>query len=71
MSREERFSQIRRRLLAAGWTLARIRGSHHVFTKPGKLPISIPVHKGRIKAVYARKVEEILRGEEGRDGDGD
>ena len=71
MGREERFSRIRRRLQASGWTLARIRGSHHVFTKPGELPISIPVHKGKIKAVYARKVEEILRAEDRRNESGD
>ena len=28
-----------------GWELARIRGSHHVYTKPGKIErISVPVH---------------------------
>ena len=70
MSRVERFSQIRRRLQAAGWTLARIRGSHHVFTKSGELPISIPVHRGKTKAVYARKVEEILRAEIRREENG-
>ena len=28
-----------------GWDLARINGSHHIFTKPGEtLRISVPVH---------------------------
>jgi predicted RNA binding protein YcfA (HicA-like mRNA interferase family) len=27
-----------------GWTLARIKGSHHVYTKAGSPPISVPVH---------------------------
>jgi predicted RNA binding protein YcfA (HicA-like mRNA interferase family) len=28
-----------------GWKLARIRGSHHIFTKQGRIErISIPVH---------------------------
>jgi hypothetical protein len=28
-----------------------------------RLPISIPVHKNRVKAVYARKVRQILEEE--------
>jgi predicted RNA binding protein YcfA (HicA-like mRNA interferase family) len=28
-----------------GWTLQRIKGSHHIFTKPGERKIiSVPVH---------------------------
>lgn len=27
---------------AAGWRLDRISGSHHIFTKPGHYPLSIP-----------------------------
>ncbi|MCE5322670.1 type II toxin-antitoxin system HicA family toxin [bacterium] len=28
-----------------GWKLARIRGSHHVYTKPGRVErISVPIH---------------------------
>lgn len=64
MGAEKRFALIRSRLESCGWLLARIRGSHHVFTKPGRLPISIPVHRGKVKAIYVRKVDEILKDEE-------
>jgi predicted RNA binding protein YcfA (HicA-like mRNA interferase family) len=31
-----------------GWTLARVKGSHHIFTMPGKRErLVIPVHKNR------------------------
>jgi len=31
-----------------GWTLARVTGSHHIFTQPGKnLRITVPVHGNR------------------------
>jgi predicted RNA binding protein YcfA (HicA-like mRNA interferase family) len=65
MASEVRFPTLRPRLESAGWKLKRISGSHHVFVKPGKLPISIPVHKNKVKAVYARKVEQILEEEKG------
>lgn len=31
-----------RELERAGWSLDRVRGSHHVFVKPGHRPIVIP-----------------------------
>ena len=31
-----------RELEQAGWTLNRTSGSHHVFTKPGHPPLSVP-----------------------------
>ncbi len=65
MAAESSFSALRNLLESHGWTLARISGSHHIFTKPGKLPISIPVHRGRVKAVYVRKAEKICQ--EGED----
>ena len=34
------------KLKAAGWTLNRINGSHHIFTKDGKA-VPIPVHGTR------------------------
>ncbi len=42
-----------------GYTLARISGSHHVFVKAGETPVSIPVHKGKVKPYYVRKIEKI------------
>ncbi len=64
MATPESFTKVRRLLESQGWTLARISGSHHIFTKPGELPISIPVHRGKVKTVYVRKIEKICRGEE-------
>ena len=31
-------------LKAKGWELARITSSHHIFSKPGRRPISVPLH---------------------------
>ena len=64
MPAESSFSALRNLLESHDWTLARISGSHHIFTKPDKLPISIPVHHGSVKAVYVRKAERICQGEE-------
>lgn len=64
MAKDRSFPPLRKLLESHGWTLKRICGSHHIFTKPGQLPISIPVHRGKVKAVYVRKVEKICRGEE-------
>ena len=33
-------------LKSKGWKLARINGSHHIYTKTGKIErISVPIHK--------------------------
>lgn len=64
MATPESFTKVRRLLESQGWTLARISGSHHIFTKPGELPISIPVHRGKVKTVYVRKIEKICGGKE-------
>ena len=62
MPSEVRFSEVRRRLEAKGYRLARIRGSHHVFARPGSLPVVIPVHHGKVKYAYVRKIDEIDSG---------
>jgi predicted RNA binding protein YcfA (HicA-like mRNA interferase family) len=37
--------ELRRKLEQAGWTLKRIRGSHHIFVKAGEPKIlSLPIH---------------------------
>ena len=65
MASDVRFAVLRAKLESAGWMLTRISGAHHVFVKPGRLPISIPVHKNKVKAVYARKIQQILEEETG------
>jgi predicted RNA binding protein YcfA (HicA-like mRNA interferase family) len=37
--------ELRRKLEQAGWALKRVRGSHHIFVKPGVSKIiSVPIH---------------------------
>ena len=54
-----RFSQVRKMLEAKGYRLARINGSHHIFTKAGTRSVPIPVHKGKVKPAYARLVQKL------------
>jgi predicted RNA binding protein YcfA (HicA-like mRNA interferase family) len=56
---DKRFTEVRRILEAKGFRLARICGSHHVFTKPGELPVSIPVHNQKVKFAYVRRIEKL------------
>ncbi|MGQ0740665.1 MAG: type II toxin-antitoxin system HicA family toxin [Bacteroidota bacterium] len=44
-----------------GWVLARINGSHHVYTKQGTVyRISVPVHKNKdLKAGLLRSLMKI------------
>ncbi len=46
-------------LEARGYQLARIRGSHHVFTKPGARSIPIPVHHDKVKPAYVRMITRL------------
>ncbi|MCX5684198.1 MAG: type II toxin-antitoxin system HicA family toxin [Planctomycetota bacterium] len=59
MASEVRFSEVRKLLEAKGYRLERIRGSHHVFEKLGAWPVVIPVHHGKVKYAYVRKIEKI------------
>jgi predicted RNA binding protein YcfA (HicA-like mRNA interferase family) len=59
MAADRRFSEVRKMLEAKGYTLARISGSHHVFTKPGARAVPIPVHQGMVKAAYVRLVKKL------------
>jgi len=36
-----------RALERQGWTLQRVRGSHHRYGKPGHAPVVVPVHGNR------------------------
>jgi predicted RNA binding protein YcfA (HicA-like mRNA interferase family) len=59
MGNEVRFPEVRRILERKGYVLARIRGSHHMFIKPGEFPVSVPVHQGKVKSIYVRKIEKL------------
>jgi len=65
MRNETPLRMVRALLAKHGWILSRIRGSHHVFTKEGETPISIPVHRNKVKAAYVRKIEKIIGAADG------
>jgi predicted RNA binding protein YcfA (HicA-like mRNA interferase family) len=60
MASEVRFAELRRFVEKHGWTLIRIRGSHHVFQKPDGSSYSIPVHHGKVKPAYVREVKKQI-----------
>ena len=57
-----RFAEIRKWMEKNGWRLDRVRGSHHVFEKPGHRPFPIPVHNGKVHYGYYRKIQKDLAG---------
>ena len=58
-----RFEVIRKYLERNGWALARVTGSHHVFTKPGAVrPFPVPVHQGMVKYGYYREAQKLCEG---------
>ena len=59
MPSEVRFAEVGKLLAGKGYRLVRIRGSHHVFAKPGALPVVIPVHHGKVKYAYVRQIEKL------------
>lgn len=59
MAGEMRFAEVRKMPEAKGYYLARIRGSHHLFEKPGGGLAPLPVHHGKVKYVYVRKIENL------------
>ncbi|TVQ63931.1 MAG: addiction module toxin, HicA family [Phycisphaerales bacterium] len=65
MPSEVRFAEIRKLLEKHGWSLDRIRGSHHVFVKPGHRSIPIPVNKGRVDHHYLEWIKKIIRQADG------
>jgi predicted RNA binding protein YcfA (HicA-like mRNA interferase family) len=59
MPSDVRFSEVIRMLEAKGYALDRIKGSHHLFEKPGARSVIIPVHHGKVKYGYIRKIEKL------------
>jgi predicted RNA binding protein YcfA (HicA-like mRNA interferase family) len=46
-----------RALVRLGWTLDRVTGSHHILTRPGNGPVTVPVKKGAtLKEGTARSI---------------
>jgi predicted RNA binding protein YcfA (HicA-like mRNA interferase family) len=63
MPSEVRFAVVRKMLERAGYRLARISGSHHIFEKPGRPLVSIPVHRNKVKPFYVRQIERLIQEE--------
>ena len=63
MPSETPFRDVEKLLNQTGYVLARVNGSHHIFTKAGRQPLSIPVHRRKFKPSYVRQIEK-LRDEE-------
>lgn len=53
------FAQIRKLLEQENFTLERVTGSHHVFRRDATIFV-VPVHKNKVKAVYVKRVIEII-----------
>ncbi len=60
MPGEVRFAIVRSLLEKEGWRLARVNGSHHVFSKEERGVIVVPVHNGKVKPVYVRQIQKKL-----------
>lgn len=60
MPSEVRFSVVQKMLEEAGWSLARINGSHHIFVKPGQRSLPIPVHQGKVAPIYVSQAKKII-----------
>ncbi len=50
-----RFQDVVRLLTLSGWTLDRVRGSHHVFRK-GADKLVVPFRKPHILSIYVKQV---------------
>ncbi|WP_439638148.1 type II toxin-antitoxin system HicA family toxin [Spirulina sp.] len=53
------FSDIRKILEQEGFTLDRITGSHHIFTKDD-VTFVVPVHNNKVKTIYVKRVIELI-----------
>ena len=60
MPSDVRFAELKRLFESHGWTFARIRGSHHVFTKPGHRSYPVAVHQGKVRGAAARDIQRFL-----------
>ena len=59
MPSDVRYAVAKAMLNAKGYGLERVRGSHHIFVKPGVKTFSLPVHHGKVKAAYVRQIEKL------------
>ena len=43
-----------------GYKLDRIKGSHHIFAKPGYDTITVPAHRGKVAKVYLKDLKKLI-----------
>jgi predicted RNA binding protein YcfA (HicA-like mRNA interferase family) len=60
-----KFHDLRTLLFFEGFQLERVKGSHHIFSRPD-MTIVIPVHGNRVKSAYVRRVIALLQETKGR-----
>jgi len=57
-----RFRELQSLVEAAGWKLDRVSGSHYIFVKPGRMPLSILNHPEALNPwLVDRVLDEIER----------
>ena len=60
-----RFDDLRTLMFYEGFKLERIRGSHHIFSRPD-MTIVIPVHANHVKSIYVRRVIALIQQTKGK-----
>ncbi|MBO4436253.1 MAG: type II toxin-antitoxin system HicA family toxin [Fibrobacter sp.] len=51
-----KFNEICKYAEDRGWRLDRIRGSHYIYTKPGKRSVPIQKHSKEIEGAYLKRI---------------
>ena len=54
------FGEFESALFMAGWSLDRVKGSHHVYRSPKGQMLTIPVHGKTVKPVYIRQARRAI-----------
>ena len=60
MSPEIPYGEILVFLMAHGWHETRFEGGYHLFTKPGRVPISVRVFQERVKRAHVKGIERLV-----------
>lgn len=62
MPSEVRYTDVKKLLESNGWVHDRTNGSHHIFVGEGRPPVSVPVHKGKVKFGHVRRIKKLIQG---------
>ena len=60
MSHEVPYGEILVLLMSRGWRETRFEGGYHIFTKPGRIPISVRVFQERVKRAHVKQIEWLV-----------